>query len=557
MSYPELYSDERIVLQAQNVKVKSVVFEVVLTTRRLVLIDSKKGSIPPQEINLATLKDVEGGENAIRDPTITISIITISGNTRQMVLTFSKVSGGERRREADEWIRALRQNITSTVYHPVTQAPAPRETVPAPPVQPPLPQSPAAVQPPAAQPPSPAPPRIEITNQPPPKKRIEIARPMKKIVEAPPAMPVPVETTSLPTGSFCNRCGSRIPPESAFCNRCGTPVVRDSGTEAGEPAITWEQYTPPPAVPQVQVSAGTVFPTIPEKKDRPIEQVIHSIEPLIEDSVPRTAPAPLIPQKQVHPVQPAETDQPSGQAAAPPSAPAATPEESSVQPGEVRWPVLTPSATPFATTPEAPIIPGAARPAAPPAGGSPPPAPAPRAMPVKLIAVIAFIILAVIGGAYIFMQQGQAPPPAVTPTPAITVPVSTVTVTKATVKTTMPVTTTPQVTKPSLPVPSSGVFVKVTTTSKYSGSVGTPGRLRDVEDTGDHIYQVSTSEGPVSVYLQKSDGTSALIAVEVYKNGVLMKQARTTAPKGLIEFEASLMAEPTAAPPAATTTAPS
>ena len=86
MSYPELYSDERVVLQAQNVKVKSVSFEVVLTTRRLVLIDTKKNSIPPQEINLATLKDVESGENAIRDPTITISIITISGNTRQMVL---------------------------------------------------------------------------------------------------------------------------------------------------------------------------------------------------------------------------------------------------------------------------------------------------------------------------------------------------------------------------------------------------------------------------------------------------------------------------------------
>jgi hypothetical protein len=84
LSYPELYSDERVVLQAQNVKVKSVVFEVVLTTRRLVLIDTKKNSIPPQEINLATLKDVELGENAIRDPTITISIITISGNTRQM-----------------------------------------------------------------------------------------------------------------------------------------------------------------------------------------------------------------------------------------------------------------------------------------------------------------------------------------------------------------------------------------------------------------------------------------------------------------------------------------
>ena len=155
MSYPELYSDERVVLQAQNVKVKSVLFEVVLTTRRLVLIDTKKNSIPPQEINLATLKDVELGENAIRDPTITISIITISGNTRQMVLTFSKTSGGERRRECDEWVRALRQNITSTVYHPVSQTPAPREPEPAPVAQPPAAQPPAQACPTGSRQPTP------------------------------------------------------------------------------------------------------------------------------------------------------------------------------------------------------------------------------------------------------------------------------------------------------------------------------------------------------------------------------------------------------------------
>ncbi len=241
MSYPELYSDERVVLQAQNVKVKSVSFEVVLTTRRLVLIDAKKGSsIPPQEINLATLRDVESGENAIRDPTITISIITISGNTRQMVLTFSKTSGGERRRECDEWVRTLRQSITTTVYHPVTQASAPRETQPAPVAQPPVVPVTAA-QPPVSLPPAEPSPVQGTTSTAPPKKRIEHARPMKKIVEPAPVMPVPVETTSLPTGSFCNRCGNRVPPESVFCNRCGTPVVQEP--QAGLPE---EEISLPP-----------------------------------------------------------------------------------------------------------------------------------------------------------------------------------------------------------------------------------------------------------------------------------------------------------------------
>lgn len=514
MSYPELYSDESVVLQAQNVKVKSVSFEVVLTTRRLVLIDTKKNLLPPQEINLATLKDVESGENAIRDPTITISIITISGNTRQMVLTFSKTSGGERRRECDDWVRALKQNITSTVYHPITQAPVPRGQEPAP----------------AAQPPASAPHWIEIPNTPPPKKRIEIARPMKKIVDAAPAMPVPIETTSLPTGSFCNRCGNRVPPESAFCNRCGTPVVKETDSvnlppEEGAGPL----QRPAPAVQPVQI---TPSPMAADKKDRPIEDVIHSIEPLIEDSVPRTEPAPLVPAKQVHYAPPSDTAESASQI--PPAANVKTP-DTSAQPAEVQWPVLSQSGISDTAAPSA-------APVAPPVPGSLPPLP-PRKISFKLITVLALVVLAVIAGVYFFMQ-GQTGTPGITPTPEITVPATTVPQTTVTaVVTTMKPTPTPQqVTTPSLLIPTSGVWVKVTYPNKFSGTVGTPEWSRDVADSGDQFYQISTSDGPVVVSIQKSDGSSTGLAVDVYKDGTLIKHAVTTAPKGIIEFQASLKA---------------
>jgi hypothetical protein len=523
LSYPELYSDERVVLQAQNVKVKSVSFEVVLTTRRLVLIDTKKNSIPPQEINLATLKDVESGENAIRDPTITISIITISGNTRQMVLTFSKTSGGERRRECEEWVRALRQNITSTIYHPVTQVPAPRDSEPAP-----------AVQPPASQPPASAPHRIEVTSTPPPKKRIEIARPMKKIVEAAPAMPVPVETTSLPTGSFCNRCGNRVPPESAFCNRCGTPVVQDTGSvylPPEEAAVPQQQ--PAAAVHQVQIPPPPASFTAIEKKERPIEEVIHSIEPLIEDSVPRTTPAPLVPTKQVHYTPSVDFEEPAGQI--PQAADVQTP-DAAAQPGEVQWPVLSKSGIPDTTT-----TPQAA-PVAPQAPGSllstPPP---PRKISFTLLAVLAIVVIAIIAGAFVF-TQGQTGTPAVTPTPQATLPAATVSpTTVATAATTVvPASTPQQAATPSALIPASGVWVKVTSSGKFTGAVGTPGRLRDVADSGDHFYQISTSDGPVVVSIQKSEGSTAGLAVDIYKDGILMKHAATNAPKGMIEFQASV-----------------
>jgi hypothetical protein len=505
-----MYSDESVVLKTQNVKVKSVLFEVVLTTRRLVLIDMKKNSIPPQEINLATLKDVESGENAIRDPTITISIITISGNTRQMVLTFSKTSGGDRRRECDDWVRALRQNITSTIYHPVTQVPASRDTET------------------EEQPPLHTPHRIEITSTPPPRKRIEVSRPMKKIVEVPPAMPVPIETTSLPTGSFCNRCGNRVPPESAFCNRCGTPVINETDsvnlpTEEGTAPLP----QPPPVVPQIQITPPAI-PAPAENKESRIEEVIQSIEPLIEDSVPRTAPAPLVPSRQQY-ASPAEIAEPAGQV--PPAASVGTP-EGAPQEGEVKWPVLSHSGTPDTAAPPA-------APSAPAAPGSPPPMP-PRKTSYALIAVLAVVVLAVIAGAYIFMQ-GQPGTPEVTPTPQITVPATTVPQTTVTaVATTINPTPAPQGTTPSLLTPTSGVWVKVTYANKFSGTIGTPEYSRNVADSGDQFYQISTANGPVVVSIEKSDGSSAELAVDVYQDGNLVKHAATTTPKGLIEFQASL-----------------
>ena len=519
MSYPELYSDESVVLQAQNVKVKSVSFEVVLTTRRLVLIDTKKNSLPPQEINLATLKDIESGENAIRDPTITISIITISGNTRQMVLTFSKTSGGERRRECDDWVRALKQKITSTVYHPVGQAAPPRAPEPAP-----------TVQPPAS-----APRWIEIPNTPPQKKRIEIARPMKKIVEAAPVIPVPIETTSLPTGSFCNRCGNRVPPESAFCNRCGTPVVKETDSVNLPTEAVAGPF--PQSAPADQPVQTTPSPMVTDKKDRPIEDVIRSIEPLIEDSVPRTAPSPLIPTKQVHYAPPADTAEFARQIL--PADNVNTP-DTSAQPGAVQWPVLSQSTLSDTETPPA-------VPVAPPATGSLPPFP-PRKIPFKLIAVLALVVLAVIAGVYFFMQ-GQAGTAKITPTPEITVPATTVP--KTTVTTVAPTTNpTPvpqQVTTPSLLTPTGGVWVKVSYPNKFSGTVGTPEWSRDVADSGDQFYQISTSNGPVVVSIQKSDGSSAELAVDVYKDGTLMKHAVTTGPKGIVEFQVSLKAVNTTA----------
>jgi hypothetical protein len=627
MAYPDLYKDELKILETQNIKVKSVSFNAVLTNRRLILIDSKKQMLPPQEILLATLKNVDSGENAIRDPTLTISIITNTGTTRQMILTFSKTSGGERKRECDEWVRALRQQISHTIeHHPILpDLPAPAEEEPV-----------HENIPPAA-----STPRIEIVNAPPQKKRIEISRPMKKIIESAPAMPKPVETSSLPEGSFCNRCGSRVPAESAFCNRCGTPVVKDSDLEAtfrkqypqspsaqeapapavpqvavplppqfglaankkerpieqvihsieplidspyaitepepslakitepagqatgsfcnrcgnrlpdgstfcnrcGTPVVVDSNQEPPvqqfnqpvptpessvSAVPQVAVPIPPAFGLAADKKERPLEQVIHSIEPLIEGSVPRTEPAPLIP-------RPASYQPPE---------PAIVPTESPAQTGEVKWPVISPSmdfSVSASTAPETPPQPSE--------GSSG------RGKKVA-IAVLAIVILAVIAGIFIFanpLQMINGNTTIATPAPTI-IPVGTPLIEETTlpVETPIPETPppTPELTLPpataiASAIPPTGVWVTVSYPNKFTGTIGTPNALRDVSDTGNKFYQVSTSIGTVTASIQKVDGSGDELTVAIYKDGVLVAKKSTTAPKGLIEIQESLKPAPT------------
>jgi hypothetical protein len=518
MAYPDLYSDETIVLNAQNIKVKSVSFEAVLTTRRLILVDSKKHLISPQEILLATLRDIEPGENAIRDPTITLSIITNTGATRQMILTFSKTSsGGERKRECDEWVKALRYHISSAVQHPIMpdatypreQADIPAETFP-------------------------APVRMEVTNIPPtpsPKKKIEIARPspIKKIVETGPVLPKPVETSTLPTGSFCNRCGNRVPPESAFCNKCGTPVVKDADFEA--PAA---EQSAASSIPQVQVPVSPLYGIGMDRKDRPIEDVIHSIEPLIEDSVPRTVPAPLVPN--LHPQPPA------------PETPAPAPGTTEpVAVTDVKWPVITPS------TPAAPAEP--VTDAASPSPQYPLPPAVPKRSPLLKIGLIAVAIIVIIAAVFIFANplggaEGTATP---APTPVTTVEVTTVPTTVMTLSAagTTATTTIAPTGAEELVIPGSGVWVHVQYAGQYTGSVGTPAQLTDISGTGEKLFQIATSQGIVVASIQKSDGSSEKLTVTVYKNGKKEVEKSTVVPKGVVEIQADLRpatTTPTAVP---------
>jgi hypothetical protein len=510
MGYPELDQDESIILETRNVKFKSISLDAILTNKRIILIDSKKNVMPPQDIPLGSIRIVEMGENAIRDPFLLLILSTVTGEKRQMVITFSRQAGAERRRECIEWVKKLES------FRP---APVP-DFVPADlPVQEDEPAKMPEVSPPA---------RTIVSDTRPVKKKIEIARPLSKIIEKSPVAPVPIETSSLPSGSFCSRCGNRIPLRSTFCNHCGTPIIH----------VPEQAGAPQPDAPQVQVPplAGPAA----ERQSRPIEQIIHSIEPLIEDSVPRTQPAPLLrrnsPEQKNAPEQKAEPPAPE------------SPQESATP--QVIWPVLSTSGSPVVPAKE----PATAVPESPPQPANP--VPEENKPNYRTIGILAVAVIAIVIGIALLANFTSGP---------TGVPQENTTITKITsLATTLPtpkpqtsgkplVTTLVTPAPTQLMIPPNGVWVRVAYPGTFTGMIGTPGDLREVTNSGDLFYQIPTTNGTVAVSLQKKDGSADKIVIELYKNGVMVKQDSTVAPKGIVEIQFDLRTIPAAGANSTTT----
>jgi hypothetical protein len=299
MGDPELRSDENILLRTQGIFVKSIPFEGILTNKRIILVDRVTNILPQKEIPLVTLKDFQAGENAIRDQIITLSVLAKTGETRQMILTFSRQTGGNRIRERDDWIRALKENTSSSFEQVIRK------------VMPGAGRSPQKTT-------RAAPPRIEIISSPVSqnipaaektavKKEGEDIAPIKRIVKTGPASSFSssatkeLDTSPPGFGTYCSRCGNRVPDVSKFCNRCGSQIV--------VPGNLAESATPNPAVPLPAVTEYT------ERSIQPVNKNIPPKEPLIIPSlasVPSNAPGavpqpPDVPREQTSIVTPRES----------------------------------------------------------------------------------------------------------------------------------------------------------------------------------------------------------------------------------------------------------
>jgi hypothetical protein len=95
-------------------------------------------------------------------------------------------------------------------------------------------------------------------------------------------------------------------------------------------------------------------------------------------------------------------------------------------------------------------------------------------------------------------------------------------------------------------IPPNGVWVRASYPGSYIGEIGLDGSWKKVNGSGDNFYPISTNNGLVAANFQKQDGTGDRLLLEIYKNGVIVKQGSTITPKGIVEISLDLKTLPAA-----------
>jgi len=112
MSDPSITSGESIILTTHGVNFNGVLYSMILTTRRLILVDSGETRSEPRTIPLvllhsATAADGFGGEPLL---ILTLDGMAGTGEPGAVYLSFPQHFGEDRRRERNEWIKKLNKH---------------------------------------------------------------------------------------------------------------------------------------------------------------------------------------------------------------------------------------------------------------------------------------------------------------------------------------------------------------------------------------------------------------------------------------------------------------
>ncbi len=110
-----LNSGETIILTTPRISVGSAIFDMMLTTRRIILVDNRYARFEPQMIPFSTILTVKGGKIPAGEPVISISCSDTDSPDESTAtnLIFSQQPAEQRKQERDLWVKKIIELVIS------------------------------------------------------------------------------------------------------------------------------------------------------------------------------------------------------------------------------------------------------------------------------------------------------------------------------------------------------------------------------------------------------------------------------------------------------------
>ena len=578
---PYLESGESLILTTDRVSVNTVQYDVLLTTRYLILVDVRYAQFHPQMIPLLTIQSVKGGKTANGELAITLFFADTgsSSTSESMVLLFSQQPGEQRKRERDEWLKTLMGLLVSArqenSYDSITTA------------DPEIGIRPSMRHPNAPDIPHPytkvvdtRPAQIELIIIPDEPESPVFSEEKQKLPDiAFPGEETESEVTPAPCAMEETPVVSQDRPESPDTILPPAPIIEETAIDSQEPTESPDTLlTPVPVVEETAIGSheavsrdtplvpafeevpgdeeadsgspktvsvsllaavkslsspqgrsgvpDTGFPPLPDIEETPVASrgVMGSPDTLLPPEASKIVAYSSIQEEKPEQILPPETSTVQEKPGASQDDTVCTDLPTSPEPVTVESPAVSRQDSPHSepVPPEAGNGDESVQQSAPeatlPSPVSPPPSAGPGSRRQTFIAVAVIIFIVLgIAGVMVFYPQNPTAP--------------------GTEPTLLPTPTIQQTPQPTpVIIPPTGVWVRVSYPRSYYGWVGNTGSLRGVNGSGDQIYKIPVIDGFVQAQIFKSDNSGDTLTVEVYRDGDVISVRNVSIPMGSIEL---------------------
>ncbi len=568
MGGPYLESGESIVLTTDRVSIDAVMYQAMLTTRRLILIDSRNIRFEPQIVSLPAIQTVGSGKAATGEPVIILTLQEQGYPQKETrILIFSQEPAENRKPDRDLWLKTfIELSVSSRESKTEREVPASEERTG---IRPTIRRwvAPEIIRPRTDNFPvkEPAPEIVIGVDVPEPVTVAEVApaiapntgeekqeeyagqgslvRATRTAVQSL-AEPEPETPVSLlaPEHDTPEPVVISSPPAEPVFNETDTTSTLSVSILAAVKSLTAgkPQEQPGPDQPAAGGPAPDDYPEIPyespvrftsrlpdnpdphpalETTESPVshpsggEMGSAGIMPVYEEptaGIRSTSQLPEIPPRHTQ----EEPEPPSTPLATDPVGPEVTPEPATeISSSEEGLPAQEEESGKSPDPTETRVVPPALQP-------NPQKGPAPGGYPLLLTSGIILCLLLVIAGVLLLsgIQPRDSGQDLIIPTPVMT----------------PAMVLTPSSTPTSVPV--NGTWVRIVSPGYFIGQLGNPGSLQQVSGSGERWFKVRESTGLVKVSVEKQDYSGDALRVEIYSGGRVITSRLTSAPQGTVDL---------------------